>query len=194
MKYGLNNKILLALLIAFEMIFCFTPIGSIPVGPVVATLSMVPVCIGACTLGIYAGTILGFVFAVCSFIYFTFLFPTLPTAFLFTPFAKFSSFQGNFGSIIICFVPRILAGFIAGVVSQFKLKYKDIFASIAGSFSNTIFVLLFIAIFFSKEYETILDKALFSAFFIIILTNAIPEAIICGVVCPLISSKLKNGK
>lgn len=192
MKSRLNDKILLALLVAFELIFCFTPMGSIPVGPVVATLSMVPVCIGALTIGVYAGVILGLVFAICSFIYFTFLMPTLPTAFLFTPFAKFSRFQGNFGSIIICFIPRIFAGFITGIISNAKINYKNVIASIVGSLSNTFFVLFFIAIFFSKAYETIFDKALFSAFVAIILTNAIPEAIVCGIVCPLISKKLLN--
>lgn len=194
MKFSLNDKILLSLLITFEIIFCFTPLGSIPIGPVVATLSMVPVCIGACTLGVGASIILGIIFAICSFVYFTFLMPTLPTAFLFTPFAKFSSFQGNFGSIIICFVPRILAGYIVGVVAQSKIKYKDVVASILGSFTNTVFVLFFIAIFFMKEYESILDETLFKAFLVIIFTNAIPEAIICGIVCPLISKKLKHGK
>ncbi len=48
------------LLLAIEAIVCFTPLGSLPaIGPIVATLMMVPVAITGCLLGVRAGTAMG---------------------------------------------------------------------------------------------------------------------------------------
>ena len=48
-------------LVAIEAIFCFTPLGSIPIGPIVATLAMIPVIIASLTFGKNIGMLLGFV-------------------------------------------------------------------------------------------------------------------------------------
>lgn len=75
-----------ALLLAIELIFCFTPLGSIPIVPglVVATLAMVPVVITAILLGTGAGAAMGFVAGLCSFLVWSFITPA-PTSFVFTP-------------------------------------------------------------------------------------------------------------
>lgn len=49
-----------ALLAAIEAVFCFTPLGSLPaIGPIVATLAMIPVIITSILLGTKAGTLMG---------------------------------------------------------------------------------------------------------------------------------------
>ena len=109
-------------LVAIEFIFCFTPLGSIPIGPIVATLSAVPVIITSIVFGAGGGMILGLLFGIFSFIYWTFLMPAAPTAFLFTPFSEFTELKGSVGSIIICFAPRMLIGLTPAIVMNFGRK------------------------------------------------------------------------
>ena len=139
-----------ALLLALQAIFAFTPLGSLPIQPgMVATLAMLPVIITAILLGTAAGTLMGFFFGLFSFMVWTFA-PPSPLAFLFTPFYSIGGMGGNFWSLVICFVPRILVGTVTGVLfSFFKriFKGKKIFAVITygvsammGSLTNTVLV------------------------------------------------------
>lgn len=101
-----------SLLLAIEAIVCFTPLGSLPIGPLVATLSHIPVIVTAITLGLGAGALMGFFFGLFSFIVWTFSTPNPLLAFLFTPVYA----PGNFWSIVICFLPRILIGAVTALV------------------------------------------------------------------------------
>ena len=89
MKASVSKKTIFlaqfAMLLAIEAIVCFTPLGSLPIGPMVATLGMVPVIITAIILGTPAGTAMGFFTGLFSFLVMTFTPPT-PVAFVFTPF------------------------------------------------------------------------------------------------------------
>ena len=58
----------LALLTAIIAVMTFTPIGYLKLGPLELTLIVVPVIIGAVTLGPAAGAFLGLVFGASSFI------------------------------------------------------------------------------------------------------------------------------
>ena len=99
----------LAILIAIEIIIAVTPLGSLPaIGLIVMTLAHIPVII---VLGIKGGLIMGFVYGLLSFLVWTFM-PPSPIAFLFTPFYSLGEISGNFFSLVICFVPRILIGLL----------------------------------------------------------------------------------
>ena len=74
-----------AILLALEAIVCFTPLGSIPIGPLVATLAMLPVIVAGILLGTGAGAAMGFAAGLFSFIVWTFMPPNPVTAFVFTP-------------------------------------------------------------------------------------------------------------
>ena len=189
MDTKLKNRMIFCLFIAIEIIFCFTPLGSIPIGPIVATLSMVPVIIVSLLFGKREGAFMGLIFAICSFLYWTFILPAYPTAFLFTPFSEFSSYRGNFASLIICFLPRILAGFLPAL---FFKPYGAYVASAVGSLTNTSLVLLFIYIFFRNEYAAVMGKSIISVLELNILVNGIPECIICVIVCPMIYKVVKK--
>jgi len=195
-----NKTLFLAqfgVLLAIEAVFCFTPLGSIPaIGPIVATLMMIPVVITALLLGTFAGTLMGFFAGLFSFIVWTFMPPSPLVAFIFTPFVSVGEFTGNFGSILICFVPRILAGTVTGLVykslskalknKMLSRKYsKDIISfstgAAIGSLVNTFGVMGGIWLFFGSQYASIAEGVMIAIIGITILTSGIPEAVVAAV-------------
>ena len=190
----LNKYLKVCFMIVILLIFCFTPLGSVPIGPIVATTAMVPVIISSLTFGKRIGMIMGFMFGLFSFIYWTFIMPAFPTAFLFTPFAESASYKGNFGSIIICFLPRILIGLTPAIMSDVSNKsiMGDIFGSIVGSLTNTGLVIILIFVFFGNNNPVIAGKGILAVLSATVITNGIPEAIICAIVCPPVAKILRN--
>lgn len=145
----------LAVFTAIEAIFCFTPLGSLPLGPgIVATLAHLPAIIVALSLGKKAGLYMGFIMGLFSLIVWTFM-PSNPLfAFCFTPFTQF----GNIWSLIICIVPRTLMPFITAVIfellkNKIKLVPAAVVAAVAGSALHSVMVLGLIYICFSGNQE-----------------------------------------
>ena len=66
--FNIRQLVILGLMTALVMIFSFTPIGSIPVGPLVITLNVIPVAIAAIALGPIGGAIMGAIFGIFSFL------------------------------------------------------------------------------------------------------------------------------
>lgn len=194
-----QSMVQFSILIAIEAIFCFTPLGSLPaIGPIVATLAMVPVIITALTLGARAGSLMGAVAGLFSFLVWTFMPPTPIAAFIFTPFYSFGEFSGNFGSLLICFVPRILVGTVAGLVykgfskmfpNKHVLNYS--LSAALGSLTNTILVLGGIWLFFGEQYSALAGKSILLVIGITILTSGIPEAIVNAVIAPAVCNPLR---
>jgi len=188
-----------AILLAIEAIFCFTPLGSLPaIGPIVATLAMVPVIITSLLLGTKAGSIMGAMAGLFSFLIWTFAPPSPVVAFVFTPFYSLGEIQGNIGSLIICFVPRILVGTVSGITYKaFKkaMPNKDVLsmaiASALGSLANTAGVMLGIWLFFGTQYASVLGQSLLIIIGTTILTSGIPEAIVSAILCPAVSKPAK---
>lgn len=194
-----------SMLLAIEAIVCFTPLGSLPaLGPVVATLSHIPVIITAILLGTGAGTAMGFFFGLFSFIVMTFT-PPGPTAFVFTPFYSVGEFKGNFLSLVICFLPRILIGLVTGLsylaLKKVFRKYKNKNAFVygisgfLGSMTNTLLVLGGIYLFFGKAFASAVGveyKLLLGLIGSIVLTSGLPEAALGAVLAYAICSPLKK--
>jgi len=184
-----------SILLAIEAIVCFTPLGSLPaLGPIVATLSHVPVIITAILLGTGAGMAMGFFFGLFSFLVWTFT-PPSPIAFVFTPFYTIGDISGNFWSLFICFVPRILIGLVTGLCFQLftrlfsEREKKDALvyglSGLLGTLANTFLVLGGIYLFFGRAYADTIGTPYTLLLGIIgttILTSGIPEALI-GAVC-----------
>lgn len=91
-------------------------LGYIPLGVINATIIHIPVIIGAILLGPKYGAFLGLVFGMTSIIKNTFQ-PNL-TSFVFSPFYQMGEYGGNFYSVIISLVPRIMIGVVAWAVYQ----------------------------------------------------------------------------
>ncbi|MCE5192539.1 MAG: ECF transporter S component, partial [Candidatus Cryosericum sp.] len=180
-----------SLLLAIEAVVCFTPLGSLPaVGPIVATLGMVPVIITAILLGTGAGAAMGAFAGLFSFLVWTFAPPNPLIAFVFTPFYGLGTTHGNIWSLVICFAPRILVGVVAGVCFKLfsRMKWRSGFvyglSGALGSLVNTFGVLGGIYVFFGRSYATVLGKGfnvLLGLIGLTILTSGIPEAVIGGV-------------
>lgn len=200
-RHNIKSFIQFTLLVAIEAIFCFTPLGSLPaIGPIVATLSMIPVIITAILLGTKAGSIMGAIAGLFSFIIWTFMPPaqSAAIAFVFTPFYSLGEIHGNFFSLLICFVPRILVGTVTGLLYNLlskKLK-RDVaamaIASAVGSLVNTVGVMLGIALCFGDAYASILGAALMTIIATTTLTSGIPEAIVAAVLCPVVCKPVKS--
>jgi uncharacterized membrane protein len=187
------------LLFAVEAIFCFTPLGALPaLGPIVATLAMVPVILTALLLGPKAGTVMGALAGLFSLIVWTFMPPSPVVAFVFTPFYTAGELSGNFGSLLICFVPRTLVGTLAG------LAYKGLAAAMPrknilcfslsaalGSLVNTFGVMGGIWLFFGDQYASIAGGAMLLIVGTTILFSGIPEAAVSALVASAVCQPLK---
>lgn len=147
----LRTMVKLAMLVALLAIFCFTPLGFLKIGIVEITFNMIPVIIGAIAVGPAAGAVLGALFGAASFwqcfgqsTFGTLLFGVNP-----------------FYTALICFVPRILAGLLPGLIFRAMTKKRDniaaYFVSAAvGSLTNTV---LFVGGFCLLFRDTMLGMA-----------------------------------
>lgn len=176
----------LALFGAIIFILAFIPfIGYIPLGVTKATIIHIPVIIGSILLGPKKGAVLGALFGVTSLISNT-ITPTI-ASFTFSPFYS----GGNFKSLLICFVPRILVGIVPYYV-YYALKkllggkrrgetYALGIAGLAGSMTNTILVMNLIFIFFKDSYaaaKNLAANALYGFILSVIGINGVPEALV----------------
>lgn len=197
-----SNLVIAAIFIAIILLLAFTPgLGYIPLGAIRVTTIHIPVIIGAALLGPKYGATFGFVFGLTSFINNTI--SPIATSFVFTPFYSIGEVKGNFWSIVICFLPRILIGVVSYYVFDFVkriLKQKKgnitisfIFAGIAGSLTNTILVMNMIYIFFGKQYSNAIGKAyhaLYSVIIGVIGFNGVLEAITAAVIVSAVGTVL----
>ena len=190
-----------AILLALEAVFCFTPLGSIPLGPMVATLAMIPVIITAIMLGTWAGTLMGFAAGLFSFLVWTFMPPNPVVAFIYTPVYSVGNVQGNVWSLAICFIPRILTGTFAGLTYQGlsklhpKAGLEYIIAGVVGSVTNTALVLGGTYFFFGREYAAAIGTSfelLLGLIGMTVLTNGIPEAVVSALAAVGIGKPLKK--
>ncbi len=192
----------LALFGAIIILIAFTPlIGYIPLGFTKATTIHIPVIIGSIILGPKRGAILGFIFGLTSLINNT-LNPSL-TSFVFTPFYSLGNADGNFLSLVICFVPRILVGVVPYFVYKFFKKFiastsiACIFAGICGSLTNTILVMNMIYLFFGEIYgktQGTAQNALYAAILSVILINGVPEAIVAAIITTFVVKAIQSAR
>lgn len=180
----------MALLVALELVLAFTPLGYIPLGFMNATTMHIPVILGACLLGPKMGGVLGAVFGVTSVIRAT-VTPNL-TSFVFTPFYSFSpEFSGNWTSLIVAIVPRVLIGVIAGLAFQFIMRVSHGKQAVAlpvagfiGSMVNTIGVMGLIYLLFGEQYAAAGGQSfdlLLKVIMGVVCINGVPEALIAAV-------------
>lgn len=196
-----RNLVLAAVFMAIIIIMAFTPFGYIPLGFMNATIIHVPVIIGAIILGPKYGGFLGLVFGLTSLWKNTYM-PNA-TSFVFSPFVKMGEYGGNFWSLVICLVPRILIGVVAFYVFKGILKVMNgkagrrtialILAGVAGALTNTLLVMNLIYLCFGKEYGAAakgLTEGIYTVILGIICMNGIPEAIVAGILTMAITQAL----
>ena len=150
-KWNTKQLVILGLLTALTMIFSFTPIGSIPVGPLVITLNVSPIALAAVAAGPIGGLVIGSVFGLLSFLQcFCIGVPSGMGAILadINPFLAF----------VQRFVPRALDGFLVGLIFKgvSKLTNSYVACAVTGFFSaflNTaLFMTALVVLYGNTEY------------------------------------------
>lgn len=192
-----------ALFAALIVLMAFTPfLGYIPLGFTRATIIHIPVIIGSLLLGPKRGAGLGFIFGLTSFINNT-INPTV-TSFVFTPFYSLGDYSGGVGSLIICFVPRILVGILPFYVYRWIQRLRKdrqvsavglALAGVSGALVNTLLVMNLIFVFFRDAYASangVAASAVYGFILSVIGINGIPEAIVAGILTVLIGKVLMN--
>lgn len=176
----------MAILIALLAIMTYTPIGFLQIAIIAITLMHIPVIIGSVMMGPLCGGILGFAFGALSMI-------KASTAAVSVVDMAFSPFlSGNpIASIIMCFVPRILLGVIAGLLYKWlSHKLKSDVASIAisavvATFCHTVMVMLMLWFCFGA-------LPLKEVIQIVISVNTVFEMIAAAVIASAVCKPLKR--
>lgn len=192
-----KNIVTLSLLTAIEIIFAFTVLGSIPLGPgIVATLAHIPPIIAATLLGKKQGFYMGCVFGFLSLIYWSFIGVASPAAFAFTPLAQ----NGNFWSVVICLVPRMVYPVITALIYEVLMKKsngkKSLCASVSaalGTVIHSFLVFLLLYLFFNSN-ETVghnFLNVIIAWGGINALMEVIVAAVVSGALIPVLS-RTKN--
>ncbi len=134
-----------AMLAAIVVLMAFTPIGYLQLGLVKMTFIMIPVAVGAITLGEKSGAFLGLVFGITSFVQCFGLDIFGTTLMSINPIYTF----------IMCLVPRVLMGYLCGIVYKALAKFKKGVAVVVASFSapifNTLFFMTLLMLFFGNS-------------------------------------------
>lgn len=174
--------VLLAFFVAIEVILANTPLGYVPIGAINATTLHIPVIIAGILLGKKYGALIGFVFGLTSFMKATFQ-PGI-TSFIFSPFYSLGEIHGNFFSLVLAFGPRILLGYLSGLMFEILPLKADLKVMISAGFNTLLHTLLVMGgvyVFFADEYAKALNVSISQILVIIttvIMTNGIAEIII----------------
>lgn len=181
------------ILIALIFIMSFTPLGYLKTPLIEITFITVPVVIGAISLGPSGGAVLGFVFGLTSFI----------QCFGISPFGVALLQINPFFTALVCFVPRILMGWLCGLIykglakTNIKSFFKFFIPSLAGPLLNTIlFTVLLVALFWNTSYIQGIAQSLGGGVLKFIVgfvgLNGLIEAGVCTVLNTAISIPLSK--
>ena len=188
---GTRGMVELGLMSAIVIVMAMTPLGYLKTPFLSITLLTIPVAVGAIVLGPKGGAILGAVFGATSF----------AQALSGSGMSAFLLQASPLGTAFLCFVPRILEGFLCGLIFKVlrKANLKKTAYYIAG-FScpilNTVFFMgTLVAIFYQTEYIQNLVTSLNVSnplTFIVALVGiqGLIEAGVCGILSSIISSTL----
>lgn len=191
-KFTTKQFVEMALLTAIILLMAFTPIGYIRTFGLEITLIVVPVTVGAVTLGPAAGAVLGAVFGITSFI----------QCFGMSPFGAVLLGINPACTFIVCVVSRILMGWLTGIIylglqnARPVRKAAVVIANLIGPLLNTFFFMGTLVLFF---YQTEYIQGIAAAFgasnalaFVVAFVgiNGVIEAAACFVVGSAISKAL----
>lgn len=135
MKTNIDIKSLtvMGFLTALVLLFSFTPIGTIPIGPLSVTLNVIPIALAAVTMGPIGGAAMGAVFGLMSFLQclgIGVLSPMGEILFNISPILAF----------VQRFLPRVLVGFLAGLIYKAVSKFTEPPVACAAAGFSTAFL------------------------------------------------------
>lgn len=193
-KFSTKQFAEMALLTAIIILLAFTPLGYIRTFGLEITLIVVPVTVGAVTLGPVAGAVLGAVFGATSFI----------QCFGMSPFGAVLLSINPFATFIVCVGSRILMGWLTGLIYQSLKNIQPVkkaavvLANLIGPILNTCFFMSTLVLFFYQtEYiqELAESMGVSNAFAFVVAfvgINGVIEAAACFVAGSAISKALQT--
>ena len=113
-----RRMVTLAMLSAILLIMSFTPLGYLNIGPLAISLNMIPVAIGAITLGPTGGAFLGAMFGITSFLQCIGIGGTSAMGVILFDIDPVLAFVQRF-------LPRLLAGLLSGFVYVGMKKWTN---------------------------------------------------------------------
>lgn len=185
----------LALMTALLVLFSLTPVGSIPVGPLVITLNVIPVAIAAIALGPWGGCAMGCVFGILSFLQ-----------------CFGVGVPSGMGAVLVAidplraflqrFLPRALDGMLVGLIfSASEKRFGRILACFFTGFSSalfntTLFMGALVLLFGDTDYvQGLMDgRNVFAFIFTFVGVNAAVEMLFSTIVTGLVGSALFRAK
>lgn len=179
----------LALLVAIIVLMAFTPIGYIKTAGIEITLIVIPVAVGAVTMGPKAGAILGATFGLTSFI----------QCFGMSAFGTLLFAEDPIRTFLICVPTRILVGWLTGLIYQ-GLRKTSLPSGVAVTIANLCCPLLNTLLFVGTVILLFAEimKAQFGMEEVIpffagfVGLNGAIEAVACFVIGAAVSSALKK--
>lgn len=191
---SIGRMVRLALLAAVLVVLSLTPLGYLKAGVIEITFLMIPVVIGGIILGPGAGALLGTLFGVTSFL--TCYGIGVPSAF-----GAVLAGINPFLTFVTCLVPRVLAGWLAGLLFRWLYRFDRTkflsfgAASLAGALLNTLLFTVTLMVCFGRtdyilEMRAGQNLLLFMAGFVGI--NGLVEAAACLVAGTAISKALQT--
>lgn len=188
---------LFAMFLAIELVLLLTPLGYIRTPFLSITLMHIPVIAAGILMGPGYGAALGLVFGLTS-VWNATMSPSL-TSFVFSPFVTVGTVSGNWTSLIIALVPRVLLGAIAGWLFQVLNKKLSrpvaaLIAAVLATLCHTLMVLGLIAVLWGPQYAQAIgqpENALLAYLGLVILTNGLAEMAAAGVVCMALAKAIK---
>ncbi len=194
MKNSNSSKTLfmveLALMIAIIFIMAFTPLGYLKTPGLSITFLTVPVAVGAIILGPKAGAICGFAFGITSLI----------QCFGLSAFGTILLSINPIGTAFTCIVPRVLEGWLCGLIFKALRKFMKnpayFIASLACPLLNTLLYMSSLVFFF---YNTDYIQSFVNTLgvtnplaFVVAFVGAqgLIEAIVCFAIAGIVSRTL----
>lgn len=175
-----------ALFSAIIFLLAFTPLGYLRIWTIEVTLLTIPVVVGAILLGPKIGAFLGFIFGLTSFI----------QCFGLSPFGTALLAIDPYLTAILCFVPRILMGYLVGVLFQVLRKHSNewlalVSSSLAGSLLNTVLFVGTLVVFFGQsDFLRQFGETPWAIITVLVTFNALAEAILSLIIGSTVAKAL----
>lgn len=194
-----RRMVLLAMLSGILLIMSFTPLGYLNIGPLAISLNMIPVAIGAVALGPGGGAFLGAAFGITSCLQCVGIGGTSAMGVILFEISPVLT-------ILQRLVPRVLAGWLTGLVycqlRKPSFRYAAYIAGFCAALFNTVFFMSALVLLFGKtQYlqELIAGRniLLFIVSFVGInaLVEVLSTTVVVGAVCRALEKlKMIGGK
>ncbi len=188
-KLSTKYLVELALLVAVILLMAFTPIGYIKTLGLEITLIVIPVAVGAVTLGPAGGAILGGVFGVTSFI----------QCFGMSAFGTILLGVNPFFTFLVCVPTRMLEGWLTGLIYQ-GLRKSSLKSEVSVTLANlccpllntTLFMGTLVVLFAGTMREQFGMTKVIPFIVTFVGINGVVEAIVCFLVGTGVSLALKK--